>query len=60
MNCSILVMTRVTWGKKNDIMQGRRAFMGIYINPENESMQRAVNSEIYADKTGLLGIPNKT
>ena len=34
--------------------------MGIYINPENESMQRAVNSEIYADKTGLLGIPNKT
>ncbi len=33
--------------------------MGIYVNPGNESMQSAIRSEIYVDKTGLLGILNK-
>lgn len=28
--------------------------MGIYFNPDNESFQKDVNSEIYVDKTGLL------
>ena len=32
--------------------------MGTYVNPDNESMQRAVNSKIYVDKTGLLKILN--
>ena len=34
--------------------------MGTYVNPKNESMQSAVNSEIYVDKTGLLGILNRS
>ncbi len=33
--------------------------MGTYINPMNDSMMSAVNSEIYIDKTGLLKILNK-
>ncbi len=33
--------------------------MGTYVNPKNESMMSAVNSEIYVDKTGLLKILNK-
>ena len=33
--------------------------MGIYVNPGNESMMKAVRSEIYVDKTGLLKILNK-
>ncbi|MCR4657369.1 MAG: ATP-binding protein, partial [Lachnospiraceae bacterium] len=32
--------------------------MGSYVNPGSESMQSAVNSEIYVDKTGLLRILN--
>ena len=32
--------------------------MGTYVNPASESMQKAVNSEIYVDKTGLLKILN--
>ncbi len=34
--------------------------MGTYVNPGNESMQSAVRSEIYVDKTGLLKILNKS
>ncbi len=34
--------------------------MGIYVNPGNESMKRAVGSEIYVDKTGLLKVLNKS
>ncbi len=32
--------------------------MGIYVNPNHESMKLAVNSEIYIDKTGLLKVLN--
>ncbi|MCR5791288.1 MAG: ATP-binding protein [Lachnospiraceae bacterium] len=32
--------------------------MGTYVNPKSESMESAVNSEIYVDKTGLLRILN--
>ena len=34
--------------------------MGTYVNPQSESMERAVRSEIYMDKTGLLKILNKS
>ncbi len=34
--------------------------MGTYVNPRSESMQRAVRSEIYVDKTGLLKVLNKS
>ena len=33
--------------------------MGTYFNPENRSFQRAVRSEIYIDKTGLIEYFNK-
>ncbi len=33
--------------------------MGTYVNPRSESMQSAVRSEIYVDKTGLLKVLNK-
>jgi hypothetical protein len=33
--------------------------MGIYINPENSSFKRAINSPIYVDKTELLGYTNR-
>lgn len=33
--------------------------MGIYLNPENDSFQEAVRSEIYVDKTGLIECTNK-
>ena len=39
---------------------GKGFFMGTYVNPKNVSMQSAVNSEIYQDKTGLLKILNKS
>ena len=29
--------------------------MGIYLNPGNEKFYRSINSEIYVDKTGLIG-----
>lgn len=32
--------------------------MGIYLNPDNEGFQRALNSEIYVDKTGLIELIN--
>lgn len=28
--------------------------MGMFINPDNSAFQRALNSKIYVDKTGLL------
>lgn len=33
--------------------------MGTFINPNNEAFAQAVNSRIYVDKTGLLGILNE-
>lgn len=33
--------------------------MGIYVNPDNASFRRAVESEIYVDKTGLIEELNK-
>ena len=40
-------------------MQKERCGMGIYLNPGNEKFFRAVHSEIYVDKTGLLEYTNK-
>lgn len=33
--------------------------MGIYLNPGNESFKRALRSEIYVDKTGLIACTNR-
>lgn len=33
--------------------------MGIYLNPENDSFLKAVRSEIYVDKTGLIACTNR-
>ena len=33
--------------------------MGIYLNPENDGFWKAVRSEIYVDKTGLIAYTNK-
>lgn len=33
--------------------------MGIYLNPGNDGFMEAVRSEIYVDKTGLIGYTNK-
>lgn len=33
--------------------------MGSYLNPGNENFYKAVNSEIYVDKTGLIKYTNK-
>ncbi len=33
--------------------------MGTYINPGNESMKKAVRSQIYVDKTGMLRVLNE-
>lgn len=32
--------------------------MGIYLNPTNEKFQRSLNSEIYVDKSELIGYTN--
>ena len=32
--------------------------MGIYVNPDNIDFQRAINSQIYVDKSGLIGLTN--
>lgn len=32
--------------------------MGIYLNPGNESFRKAINSQVYVDKTGLIGYTN--
>jgi len=39
------------------VTQNRRkdgCLMGIYLNPGNNKFKRAVNSDIYVDKTGLI------
>ena len=33
--------------------------MGIYLNPKNDGFKRAIRSEIYVDKTGLIAYTNK-
>ena len=33
--------------------------MGIYLNPDNRGFWKAVRSEIYVDKTGLIAYTNK-
>ncbi len=33
--------------------------MGNYLNPGNENFYKAINSEIYVDKTGLIKYTNK-
>lgn len=33
--------------------------MGIYLNPGNRNFWKAVRSEIYVDKTGLIAVTNK-
>ena len=33
--------------------------MGRYLNPGMESFEKSVNSEIYVDKTGLIGYTNR-
>ena len=33
--------------------------MGIYLNPGAKKLQKALNSEIYVDKSGIIGYLNK-
>ena len=33
--------------------------MGIYLNPRKRAFQRALNSQIYVDKSGLIAYTNK-
>ena len=33
--------------------------MGIYLNPNNDRFQQALNSEIYVDKSGLISVTNR-
>ena len=33
--------------------------MGNYLNPDNIDFRRALNSEIYVDKSGLIELVNK-
>ena len=33
--------------------------MGIYLNPNNKNFQKALNSKIYVDKSGLIEVTNK-
>ena len=37
----------------------RRWNMGVYLNPGNEKFAKAVQSEIYVDKTGLIEYSNQ-
>lgn len=32
--------------------------MGVYLNPKNKGFRTALNSRIYVDKTGLIGLTN--
>lgn len=32
--------------------------MGVYVNPGNAAFQKALNSDIYIDKTGLISYTN--
>lgn len=34
--------------------------MGVYLNPENQGFLKAIRSEIYVDKTGLIAYTNKS
>lgn len=40
-------------------MMGVEGYMGIYLNPGNEAFQISVSSEIYVDKSELIGFTNK-
>ena len=42
----------------NQEQRGSGSAMGSYLNPGNEKFYRAINSEIYVDKTGLIGYTN--
>ena len=33
--------------------------MGIYVNPGNAAFRKALNSEIYVDKTELIAVTNR-
>ena len=33
--------------------------MGIYVNPDNSACRRALNSQIYVDKTSLIDEMNR-
>ena len=33
--------------------------MGVYLNPRNDGFRKAIRSEIYVDKTGLIACTNK-
>ena len=33
--------------------------MGVYLNPGNDKFYKAINSEIYVDKTGLIQYTNR-
>ena len=49
--------------RKNDIIGVTNIFkeaeqMGIYVNPDNIDFQRAINSQIYVDKSGLIELTN--
>ncbi len=33
--------------------------MGIYLNPRNDNFRKAIRSEIYVDKSGLISCTNK-
>ena len=33
--------------------------MGIYLNPNNDIFQEALNSDIYVDKSGLISVTNQ-
>ena len=34
--------------------------MGVYLNPGNERFKRVLNAEIYVDKSGIIGLINRT
>ena len=53
-------MNRFPYNKdKGSRKRGRKYFMGIYLNPDNNGFWKAVRSEIYVDKTGLIQYTNK-
>ncbi len=45
--------------KRNELQIKGGCHMGIYLNPGNEDFQRALNSEIYVDKSMLIAYTNK-
>ena len=46
-------------GNRNQKNQQGGSTMGIYLNPNNKNFQKALNSEIYVDKSGLIETTNK-